>query len=71
MHTAKLSWFENLGMVKNALILLIFGVSKYFGKLIFSTQYEQNRTIFDHFQNFRPFYFDNTEKVVPKFLICC
>ena len=57
-------------MVKNAPILLIFCVNKYFGKLILHTKYEQNRSIFDHFQNFGPFYFDNTKKRCFQFLIC-
>ena len=53
MHTAKLSWFENLGMVKNALILLIFGVSKYFDETVLHVKYEQNQSIFDHSQIFK------------------
>ena len=48
-----------------------FGVSNAFDELIFHTKYEQNRSIFDNFQNFGPFYFVDTEKPPPKFLIYC
>ena len=57
-------------IVKNGPNLLIFSVSNSIGELIFGTKYEQIWTIFDNFQNFGPFYFDDTEKVSPKFLIC-
>ena len=59
-----------LEIVKSGLILLIFGVSKSFGELIFHTKYEQNWTIFDNLLNFGPFYFENTEIRYPEFLIC-
>ena len=36
-----------LKMVKNAPILLIFGVIKFFGELFLHTKYELNRSIFD------------------------
>ena len=57
-------------MVKNAPILLIFGVSNSFGELIFHTKYEQNRSIFDNVQKFGPNFFDYTEKPPPKIEIC-
>ena len=60
-----------LDLVKNAPIWLKFGVSNSFGELISHTKYEQNRSIFDDVQNFGPNYFDDTEKLPPKFLICC
>ena len=58
-------------IVKNAPIVLIFGVRNQLTKRIAHTKYEQNRSIFDDVQNFGPNYFDNTEKRGPKFLICC
>ena len=58
-------------MVKNDPILLIFGVLNSFLELFLHTKYEQNWTIFELFQNFGPFYFDNMEKVPSKFLKCC
>ena len=57
--------------LKNAPILLIFGVIKPFDELFLHTKYEHNRSIFDNVQNFGPNFFDNTEKRRPKFLICC
>ena len=60
-----------LEIVKNAPIWLIFGVSKQLRKRLFHTKFEQNWSIFDHFQNFGPNYFDDTEKPNPKFFICC
>ena len=57
--------------VKNAPILLIFGVIKSFHELFSHTKYEHNRSIFDNVQNFGPNFFDDTEKRRPKFLICC
>ena len=44
---AKLSWFLDLGMVKNAPIMLIIGVSNSFGESISHVKYEQNRSIFE------------------------
>ena len=55
--------------VKNAPILLIFGVVKYFGELFLHTKYELNRSIFDIFENFGPNYFEDMEKHPRKFLI--
>ena len=55
---------------KNRPIWLKFGVSNSFLELISHTKYEQNRSIFDDVQNFGPNYFDDTEKLGPKFLIC-
>ena len=57
--------------VKNAPILLIFGVIKPFDELFSHTKYEHNRSIFDNVQNFGPNYFDDTEKRYPRFLISC
>ena len=57
--------------VKNAPILLIFGVIKPFDELFSHTKYEHNRSIFDNVQNFGPNFFDDMEKVPSKFLICC
>ena len=63
------SIFENLDLgpnfwdfVKNALILLIFGVMNSFHESFLHTKYEQNRSTFDNAQNFEPNFFDNTEK---------
>ena len=67
----KIKGFKVLEIVKNTPILLTFDVSNSFGELISHTKYEQNWSIFDNFQNFGPFYFDDTEKPPPKFLICC
>ena len=50
--------------------MLIFGVSNSFGELISHTKYEPNQSIFYDVQNFGPNYFDDTEKLGPKFLIC-
>ena len=58
----KLSWFQDLEMVKNALILLIFSVMNSFLESFLYTKYEQNRSTFDDAQNFGPNFFDNTEK---------
>ena len=60
-----------LKMVKNAPIWLIFCVQKQLTKRFYHTKYEPNQSIFDHFQIFGPNYFDVTEKVRPKFFICC
>ena len=57
--------------VKNALILLIFGVMNSFSVSLLHIKYEQNRSIFDDAQNFGPNFFDNTEKQKPKIKICC
>ena len=46
-------------------------MSNAFDELISHTKYEQNWSIFDDVQNFGPNYFDDTEKLPPKFLICC
>ena len=60
-----------LDIVKNAPILLIFGVWKRLKKRIHHTKYEQNWSMFDNVKNFGPYFFDDTEKVPSKFLICC
>ena len=72
------SIFENLDpgpsfwdFIKNAPILLKFDMMNSFHELFLHTKYEQNRSIFDHFQNFGPNYFDDTEKHPRKFLIYC
>ena len=65
----KIKGFKFLKIVKNASILLIFGVKKQLIKKIYHTKYEQNQSIFDNFQNFGPFYFDNKEIRYPKFLM--
>ena len=57
--------------VKNGLILLIFGVMKSFDELFSHTKYEHNRSVFDNVKNFGPNFFDHTEKLYPKFFICC
>ena len=67
----KIKGFKFLKIVKNASILLIFGVKKQLIKKIYHTKYEQNQSIFDNFQKFEPFYFDHTENPTPNFLICC
>ena len=66
----KIKGFKFLKIVKNASILLIFGVKKQLIKRIYHTKYEQNQSIFGIFQNFGHFYFDNTKKRNPKFSIC-
>ena len=43
-----------LGIVKSAPILLIFGVWKQLKERIHHTKYEQNQSIFDHFQILKP-----------------
>ena len=60
-----------MDIVKNAPIVLIFGVRNQLTKRIAHTKYEQNQSIFDNFQNFGPIYLDDMEKPTPKFLICC
>ena len=67
----KIKGSKVLEIVKNGPILLIFGVKNQLTKRIVHTKYEQNRSIFDNFQNFGPFYFADTEKPPPKFLIYC
>ena len=67
----KIKGFKFLKIVKNAPILLIFGVIKSFHELFSHTKYEHNRSIFDNVQNFGPNFFDDTEKPNPKFLILC
>ena len=57
--------------LKNAPILLKFGVMNSFLELFLHTKYELNRSIFDIFENFGPNYFDDTEKHPRKFLIYC
>ena len=64
------SWIQSFEIVSNGRIWLIFGVRNQLTKRIAHTKYEPNRTIFNNFQNFGPFYFDDTEKWRPKFLIC-
>ena len=50
----KIKGFKFLKIVKNASILLIFGVKKQLMKRIYHTKYEQNRSIFDEVQKFGP-----------------
>ena len=45
----KIKGFKFLKIVKNAPILLIFGVKKQLTKTFLHTKYEQNRGIFDDF----------------------
>ena len=57
--------------LKNAPILLIFGVMNSVLESFSHTKYEQNRSIFDNVQIFGPNFFEDTEKDPSKFLICC
>ena len=66
----KIKGFKFLKIVKNAPILLIFGMKKQLTKRIHHTKYEKNWSIFDDAQNFGPNHFDDTKKLRPKFLIC-
>ena len=65
----KIKGFKFFKIVKNASILLIFGVKKKLIKRIYHTKYEQNQSIFDLFDG--PNYFDDAEKHPRNFFIYC